>query len=176
MGYNLIKFFLLLGLAIGFESKLMKVFSSDTEEIRPPAKKPRITKSISSESNTDFAQDDEVKLQQGKGSKQTGGGPGGFFWKILYKEKSAGKVFINRIEEEPLGEHASIQIFLNKSSQGKHIGRIAYQKACALSDYEQVYAHMSKQNLASYRAALAAGFKELNIKGVPQRLMKWTRK
>jgi RimJ/RimL family protein N-acetyltransferase len=123
-----------------------------------------------------FAQEREVELVRGKGSKNTGGGPGGFFWKIMYNGKSAGKVFINWIDIEPIGKHASIQIFLNKGSQGKHIGRIAYERACDLSEYREVYAHMRKTNLASYKSAIAAGFKERKIAGISQRLMRWVRK
>ncbi len=148
--------------------------SSSEDEDKPPAKRRRLSKSLPASNN--FAQGHEVELERGKGSKKTGGGPGGFFWKIMYKEKSAGKVFINWIDIEPVGKHASIQIFLNKGSQGKHIGRIGYERACDLSEYGEVYAYMSKKNLASYKAAIAAGFKERKIAGISQRLMRWVRK
>jgi hypothetical protein len=117
-----------------------------------------------------------VTLIQGKGSKTTGGGPGGFFWWVYFKDKKAGKVYINKVNEAPIGEHASIQIFLNKSSQGKHIGRFAYQKACESSDYQDVYAHIAKKNIASERAASAAGFEVMNHLKTPQLLMHWSKK
>lgn len=86
----------------------------------------------------------------------------------------AGKVFINYIEDEDIGNHASIQIFLNKASQGKHVGRHAYSMACELSQYDEVYAHMAKKNIASRKAAKAAGFEVYSDVG--QLIMKWTRK
>lgn len=124
--------------------------------------------------STQFALKNDIDLVKGKGSKETGGGDGGFFWKIFHQNESAGKVFINWIDEKPIGEHASIQIFLNKKSQGKHIGRIVYEMACKESGYKEVYAHMSKKNIPSYKAALAAGFQLYSDH--PQRIMKWTRK
>ena len=63
-----------------------------------------------------FVTEDDVELIPGKGSKQSGGGPGGQYWNIFATGKRAGKVFINWINEEPLGEHASLQIYLNKAS------------------------------------------------------------
>lgn len=148
--------------------------SSSEIEYNPSEKRRRLNEVISSSKS--FAQECEVDLERGKGSKKTGGSAGGFFWKIMYNEKSAGKIFINWIDITPVGKHASIQIFLNKGSQGKHIGRIAYERACTLSDYDEVYAYMSKKNISSYKAAIAAGFKEQNIPGIYQRLMRWVRK
>lgn len=82
-----------------------------------------------------------------------------YYWRIRLNGISAGKVFINWINEAPYGEHASIQIFLNKAHQGRGIGPVAYRQACELSGYEVVYAHMRKSNIASQKAAVRAGFK-----------------
>ncbi|MBN9342908.1 MAG: GNAT family N-acetyltransferase [Holosporales bacterium] len=118
---------------------------------------------------------EQIELQQGKGSKGRGSGPGGFFWHIWVEGKRRGCVFINKISEPPINkEHASIQIFINKSDQGKGIGRIAYSRACLLSFYDEVYAYMRKNNKASIRAAVAAGFIELSLK-TSQVIMKWIR-
>lgn len=123
-----------------------------------------------------YFNEENVLLERGKGGKETGGGKGGFFWRVNAGGKRAGKVFINWIDEEPLGEHASIQIFLNKQSQGKHIGRFTYSKACTESSYDEVYAHMRKNNIASRKAAEAAGFKVVTMEGITQLLLKWARK
>ena len=80
------------------------------------------------------------------------------YWRIYADGESAGKVFINMIDEAPYGPHPSIQIFLNKAHQAKGIGPWAYRQACILSGYPKVYAHMRKSNLASQKAAAAAGF------------------
>ncbi len=118
---------------------------------------------------------EQIELLQGKGSKGRGSGPGGFFWHIWVEGKRRGCVFINKINEPPINkEHASIQIFINKSDQGKGIGRIAYSRACLLSSYDEVYAYMRKNNKASIRAAVAAGFIELSLK-TSQVIMKWIR-
>lgn len=122
------------------------------------------------------ATEEEIELQTGKGTKETGGGPGGYYWKILYNNIMAGKVYINFIDEPPLGKHASLQIYLNKHSQGKGIGRIAYARACELSPYDDVYAYMSKKNKASFKAASAAGFVQLLSCATRQIIMHWNRK
>lgn len=123
-----------------------------------------------------FISKEDVELVSGKGSKKSGGGPGGHYWNIFANGTRAGRVFINWINEEPLGEHASIQIYLNKASQGKHIGRYAYGMACEFSRYDTVYAYMSKKNMASFRSAKAAGFVQILAKATAQVIMQWTRK
>jgi hypothetical protein len=112
-----------------------------------------------------------VQLRRSKGTPGRGGGPGGEAWKIEADGERAGVVFINYIDEPPIGQHASIQIFLNKTNQGRGIGRIGYRKACEASVYDTVYAHMRKSNLASRRAAEAAGFREVTSTGSPQLIM-----
>jgi hypothetical protein len=121
-----------------------------------------------------YADPADIVLKQGKGTKDHGGGEGGFYWRILYQQKPAGRAFINLIDEEPIGEHPSLQIFLNKKSQGKHIGRHVYRKACELSSYDKVYAHMSKSNIASRKAAEVAGFEVFST--VKQLVLRWVRK
>lgn len=125
--------------------------------------------------NKEFVNPDDIVLQKGKGSKETGGGTGGYFWHIYQEGIKTGKVFINLVNSGILGHHPSIQIYLNKKFQGRHIGRWAYQKACEQSRYDEIYAHMRKSNIASKKAALAAGFIILkNIKST-QLIMKWNR-
>ncbi|MGX9147731.1 GNAT family N-acetyltransferase [Mesorhizobium sp. 128a] len=118
---------------------------------------------------------DQVVLTRTKGTPERGGGPGGEAWKIEVGAKRAGIVFINLIDEQPVGRHASIQIYLNKTSQGRHIGRVAYRKASEASSYDVIYAHMRKSNLASRRAAEQAGFEIDTRVGTSQLLMKWQR-
>jgi len=117
-----------------------------------------------------------VKLVLTKGTINRGGGAGGESWKIEVNNKRVGVIFINLIDELPIGKHPSIQIFLNKTSQGKGIGRIAYKLACDKSKYDIIYAHMRKSNIASKKAAIAAGFKELKIPKYTQLIMIWKRK
>jgi hypothetical protein len=112
---------------------------------------------------------DDVVLKQGKGGLKTGGMPGGKFWHIFHQGVRAGKVFINYDNDT---KKAEIQIFLNQKSQGKGIGRIAYRKACEDSKYQEIYALMRKSNIASIKAALAAGFKEIPSK-TNQTTMLW---
>jgi hypothetical protein len=119
---------------------------------------------------------EEVDLQPGTGTKKTGGGAGGHYWKVLYNNIIAGKAYINLIDTEPLGKHASLQVYLNKKSQGKGIGRIVYARACELSSYDDVYAYMSKKNKASFKAASAAGFTQVFSHITRQIIMHWSRK
>jgi hypothetical protein len=97
----------------------------------------------------------EIILKPGKGTKNRGGSKGGFFWHIYYKDKKVGKVFINYDHDK---QEAYIQVFVNRANQGKGIGRVAYKKACEESGYSSVFAIVRKSNIASIRAAEAAGF------------------
>lgn len=120
-------------------------------------------------------QPDQVSLVSTKGTRDRGGGLGGHAWRIEVDGKRAGVVFINWIDEAPVGEHASIQIYLNEVSQGRQIGPVAYRQACKASNYDVIYAHMRKSNVASRRAAEKVGFKEDNRLGHSQLLMVWQR-
>ncbi len=84
-------------------------------------------------------------------------------------------MYINVIDELPIGPHASIQIQLNTTVHGRGIGRIAYQAAVNDSGFDEVYAHMRKSNLASRKAAEHAGFTEVTEVPTAQLLMRWQR-
>lgn len=117
-----------------------------------------------------------IALREGKGSPEAGGGRGGYYWHIDVDGKRVGRVFINMIDETPFGEHPSIQIYLNKNQQGRRIGSVAYRLACEASGYDAVYAHMSKSNVASQRAAGAAGFEVVERPDLRQLTMVWHRR
>jgi len=117
----------------------------------------------------------EVHLLQGKGSKRKGGDKRGYYWHIYANDTRAGFVFINWIDEEPFGEHASIQIKINTKFQNRGIGRVAYRLACDKSSYDTIFAHMRKSNLASKKAAEAAGFQAVTSSEISQLVMVWNR-
>lgn len=117
-----------------------------------------------------------ISLREGRGSRDAGGGRGGHYWHIDADGQRVGRVFINLIDEAPFGEHPSIQIYLNKSQQGRRIGSVAYRLACDASSYDTVYAHMSKSNVASQRAAAAAGFEIVDHPELRQLTMVWHRR
>ena len=110
-----------------------------------------------------------------RGTPKRGGGAGGEAWTIEAGGERAGTVFINIIDEPPLGRHASLQIFLNRESQGRQIGRLAYRAACHASQYDLIYAHMRKSNIASRRAAEEAGFENVTPAGHSQLILKHVR-
>ncbi|MGI9213250.1 MAG: GNAT family N-acetyltransferase [Methylococcaceae bacterium] len=114
---------------------------------------------------------EEVTLIPVKGTPGRGSGPGGEKWRIEVEKVQAGMVYINVIEDSVIGKHASIQIFLNLKSQGRGIGRIGYLKACELSQHATIYAHMRKSNIASRRAAEAAGFIDATPEGYRQLIL-----
>lgn len=118
---------------------------------------------------------ESVRLVQGKGSKDRGGGSGGSYWHIYVGEERAGYVFINVIDELPFGQHASIQISVNAKHCNRRIGRVAYRLACEQSEHDEVVAHMRKSNLASKRAAEEAGFTVVEDENIPQMAMIWRR-
>ena len=56
----------------------------------------------------------DVVLVRAKGTPGKGAGPGGEAWSIVTKGVKSGRIFINWIDEPPVGPHASIQIYLNR--------------------------------------------------------------
>lgn len=109
------------------------------------------------------------------GTPGKGKGPGGEKWRIEVRGVRAGEVYINVIDEPPIGLHASLQIYLNIKSQGRRIGRAGYAKACQLSVHETIYAHIRRSNIASRRAAEAAGFVDATPPGYAQLILRWVR-
>jgi len=136
-----------------------------------PSSKPKPVRPVPPE---DRVSPGDVTLVRTKGTAERGGGPGGEAWTIMCGETRAGRVFINWIDEPPIGQHASVQIYLNRQSQGRGIGRVAYRLASHESQYETIYAHMRKSNVASQRAASAAGYSEISLPNYNQHLMRWT--
>jgi hypothetical protein len=118
---------------------------------------------------------EKVELIQKSGPIGKGDGPGGEYWDVVVEGSRAGEVFVNVIDQPPLGAHASMQIFLNQTDQGKGIGRVAYRKAADASRHDPLYLHMRKSNLASRLAAEAAGFKDAALPSVAQLILKRTR-
>lgn len=117
-------------------------------------------------------QQSEVTLVPVRGTPGKGEGPGGEKWRIEVLGARAGEVYINVIDEPPLGLHASLQIYLNIKSQGRGIGRIGYEKACLQSRHDVIYAHMRRSNIASRRAAEAAGFVDATPEGFTQLILR----
>ncbi|HBF31830.1 GNAT family N-acetyltransferase [Rhizobium sp.] len=133
------------------------------------------TKSRKSSGTRLPASEDELEIVGTKGTKGRGGGSDGEAWRIELNGKRAGQVFINLIDQPPIGKHASIQIYLNLASQGRGIGRLCYRWACERSRYDVIYAHMQKSNVASARAAEKAGFVDETSAQERQKLMVWRR-
>lgn len=106
----------------------------------------------------EMVQNGDVELRRGRGSHVKGGMSGGSFWHIYHQDTRAGSVFVNYDGETG---QASVQIFLNRKSQSRGIGRIAYRRACEECGHSEVYAFMRRNNIASLRAATAAGFREV---------------
>lgn len=147
--------------------------SSRPRSPKRPTPKPKVTKPKPDLPKVEASQ---VELVETKGTPGKGGGPGGHSWIIKAVGDRAGVIYINMIDEPPLGKHASIQIYLNAKSQGRGVGRIAYRLACEASQYDVVYAHMRKANVASRRAAEEAGFVDASPPGFTQLIMRWDRK
>ncbi|NVZ45406.1 hypothetical protein HX780_09985 [Pseudomonas tolaasii] len=118
---------------------------------------------------------DKLEFTRTPGTRERGGGPGGEAWVISVEGKRAGIAFINLVKDEVRGRHASFHVFLNRPSQGRQIGRGAYQYCCQNSQYDVIYAHMRKSNLASRKAAEHAGFKEASAVGDSQLVLVWYR-
>ncbi|WP_431293486.1 GNAT family N-acetyltransferase [Pedobacter sp. P26] len=100
----------------------------------------------------------------------------GKYWHIMLGNKRVGKIYIDFKENEVLGNHPSLDIFINKQFQGRHIGRYAYELACLESALDKVYMHTRKSNIGSIRAAEEAGFKHIEHPAFKQIVMVWERK
>lgn len=153
----------------------MTANSAGASKRRRPARetpKPRPVKPRTAEPKVSAS---EVRLIAVGGTPGRGKGPGGEKWRIDVGGVRAGEVYINVIDEPPIGRHASLQIYLNIKSQGRGIGRIGYAKACQLSAPEIIYAHMRRSNVASRRAAEAAGFVDVSPPGFTQLILCWVR-
>lgn len=117
----------------------------------------------------------DISLQRGKGNSFKGGGIGGYYWHVFVGQTRVGKVYINLCTDTVIGQHASIQIFINQAMRGRHIGQCVYRLACEQSCYNVVYAHMRKSNVASKKAAQKAGFEYYHEEGSKQLTLKWNR-
>ncbi|WP_223523689.1 MULTISPECIES: class I SAM-dependent methyltransferase [unclassified Pseudomonas] len=118
---------------------------------------------------------DAIELVKTPGSRERGGGPGGEAWIILANGKRAGAAYINIVDDPIRGLHASFHVFLNRPSQGRQIGRIAYLRCCALSQHDVIYAHMRKSNTSSRKAAEHAGFVDATGPDDSQLVLVWHR-
>jgi hypothetical protein len=116
-----------------------------------------------------------VRLEPGKGSLGRGGGRNGKFWHVYNGDRRAGSVWINRVDDKELGEHASLAIELNESSRGRGIGRRAYCLAAEVSEHDEIWLHMRRSNIASRKAAEHAGFVVVDVPGSRQLVMRWRR-
>ena len=117
----------------------------------------------------------QVSLVNRPGRKAKGDGPEGEYWEIQLDGVRAGEVFVNVIDEPPVGRHASLQIYLIRTVQGRGIGRISYRLAADASRHTTIFLHMRKSNPASRIAAEAAGFVDVSPPGVTQLILKRSR-
>lgn len=134
-----------------------------------PTPKPKVVKPPKGGPKIDPA---EVRLERKPGPKGKGDGPGGEYWDVVGPKGRAGEIFVNVIDEPPLGPHASMQIFLNQDQQGRGIGRVAYRLAADASEHDPLYLHMRKSNDASRLAAEAAGFVDVSPAGIAQLILR----
>ncbi|MEO5646241.1 MAG: hypothetical protein ABIO57_04055 [Candidatus Paceibacterota bacterium] len=95
------------------------------------------------------------------------------YWHIYEGTNRAGYVYVSKSKDELIGEHLSINIFINKNWQRKGIGTIAYIEVPKLVAAKKLYAHMAISNAGSFRAALKAGYKEIISEDFKQRVMVW---
>lgn len=153
----------------------MTVRTATPSKRRRPARETPKPRSVKPRTDASKVSASDVHLISVAGTPNKGKGPGGEKWRIEVAGTRAGEVYINVIDEPPLGCHASLQIYLNIKSQGLGIGRVGYAKACQLSAHETIYAHMRRSNIASRKAAEAAGFVDATPPGFTQLILRWTR-
>ncbi len=102
----------------------------DKREVRPyrwKKKKPkrRSARRASVDVNSPPAQpldpveSSQVRLKPGKGSAGHGGSAGEHYWRIYVRDTRVGYVYINLLNEDLFGKHASIQIDINKRHRAR---------------------------------------------------------
>lgn len=117
-------------------------------------------------------EDISLKLGTGQGLHDRHRGK---YWHIMLGDVRVGKIYIDFLENSILGNHPSIDIFINQQYHGRRIGRYAYAMACEQSGLPQVYMHTRKSNIASRRAAAEAGFIDVDHSEFRQVVMVWNR-
>jgi hypothetical protein len=121
------------------------------------------------------AVDADVTLDVGTGGPRSGGESGGHFWHVRFRGKTAGRVYINYHVSESGEARPSITVLLNKQSQGRGIGTIAFRRAAEESPYDEVYATVAKKNVASRTALARAGFVPVKGWKGPELYLVWVR-
>lgn len=96
------------------------------------------------------------------------------YWHIYAGKLRAGHIAIKESHSEDLGDHYSVDIHINQRHRGKGIGKSAYKQASVKSGYPVIYAHMRKSNVASQKAAEAAGYTVFPLENGRQLTMKWS--
>ncbi len=95
------------------------------------------------------------------------------YWHIYAGKIRAGHISIKESRSEDLGAHYSVDIHINQRHRGKGVGRVALAQASIKSGCPVIYAHMRKSNLASQKAAKAAGYTVFPLENDKQLTMKW---
>lgn len=116
----------------------------------------------------------EVQLIAGRVIILKGGGKR-LYWHVFHAGKHAGHVSIDYHGTFGNPQDASIDVQLNKRSQGRGIGTLAFRRACELSGLPEVLASIRKGNHASRIAAERAGFFPLDEQPSGELLMVWRR-
>lgn len=142
---------------------------------RRPARRSKVDVNRPPSTPLEAVEPSDVRLKAGKGSAGRGGGANENYWHIYLDETRVGYVYINIVNKQPFGEHASIQIHINQKHRARGIGSVAYRLACEESDHSVVYAKMRKANVGSQKAAERAGFKAVENIEYLQTALCWHR-
>jgi len=92
-------------------------------------------------------------------------------WRIRFENRPAGFVKFRPQHDEIFKNHATVDFAVPRPLRGRHIGRIALQKAVRASKQRVLVAHLRKSNIASMRSLAAVGFKPVEYPGQRQACM-----
>lgn len=81
-------------------------------------------------------------------------------WKIKLASTSCGSIKFHRREDEVYKKHATVDINISRSHQGRHIGRFALKQAVEKSKNSFFVAFLKKSNIPSKKVFTAVSFKE----------------
>ena len=82
-------------------------------------------------------------------------------WHVFHEGKRAGRVAIVCHEKAGLPPGPTIDVQLNKNSQGRGLGTVVFRRAAELSKRPKILAVIARKNIASRLAAERAGYSQI---------------
>jgi hypothetical protein len=100
----------------------------------------------------------DVTLVPASGWERKGGCVGGERWIINFHNQRVGEAYVNVIKRTGIGKYPSLTVSLDELCRGSGVGAVAIRKACAISKYDRLYAHVLVKRKWLIQALTRYGF------------------